>query len=292
MPIQGENRSCGAWKCFAFLTAILIEEPPMNDALTPELWQAERARRATRNAAIAALAAFALSRREAFKRFLAGDGEEPEAFIGRWVEGWADAYRLRRTAIVQLKLASPDTIATERAYERAGELLRFVAEDLENARDSKELAALLKKAGLYERKTRQGYIDTAPGTEHPLRDEFAAALRELIENGTLPLNHPGAAVWRIEDDLWLVAAQVARALQGHWRFSGQDLLPVDRLSLLQLLLNAGLLIPGLEGGPTWHRDITPVGHAVSFHTLVRIPVQRLWSDPASAPRCFKEEPFE
>jgi hypothetical protein len=269
-----------------------IGEHAMNDDLHPELRRAERARRATRNAAVAALAAFALSRREAFERFLADDGEEPDAFIERWVETWADAYRLRRATIVQFALAGSDRIATRRAYEHVVGLLKFVAEDLDSAKDTGELGELLKQTGLYGRRTRQGYIDTTPGTEHPLRGEFAAALRELIENGTLPLNHSGAAGWRIEDDLWLVATQVAKALQGHWRFSGQDLLPVGRLPLLQLLLEAGLLIPNLEGGPTWYRDITPVGRAVSFHTLVRIPVQCLWSDLASAPECFKEEPLE
>jgi hypothetical protein len=153
-----KNSPYGALEAFFTASFTAIGEHPMNDTLTPELWQAERARRATRNAAIAALAAFALSRREDFERFLADGGEAPDAFIERWVEGWANAWCLRQAAITQFGLADGDAIATRKAYEHVTELLKFVAEDLGSVKDTGELWELLKQAGLYDRKIRQGYI--------------------------------------------------------------------------------------------------------------------------------------
>jgi hypothetical protein len=179
-----ENGPCGALEAFFTASFVAIGEHPMNDTLTPELWQAERARRATRNAAIAALAAFALSHSEDFERFLADGGEEPDAFIERWIESWADAWRLRRTAIAQFGLVGSHAIATRRAYAHVSALLKFVAEDLDDVGDSGELLGQLKEAGLYGRKNRQGYIDPSPEAEHLLRNELAAALRGLIKKNS------------------------------------------------------------------------------------------------------------
>jgi hypothetical protein len=249
----------------------------MTDALLCELRCAERTRRATRKAAIAALAAFALSRREEFERFLADDGEEPRAFVERWVETWAEAYRLRRAVIAQSGLAGWDRIATRRAYEHVVGLLKFVAEDLDSARDTGELEELLKQAGLYGRNTRQGYIDLSATAENGLRHELAAILRGLIDSGELPLNRRGAAGWRIGNDLWLIGKRTVGALKAHPWVSGLgDISPPDSTGVLDLLVNQGLVVAAPEGRPLWRATVT-VGGQADFLSLLRFPIDRVWT---------------
>jgi hypothetical protein len=89
-----ENGPCGALEAFFTASFVAIGEHPMNDTLTPEPWQAERARRATRNAAIAALAAFALKNREAFVRFCEDHREDAEELIDWRIGDLAGAYGL------------------------------------------------------------------------------------------------------------------------------------------------------------------------------------------------------
>jgi hypothetical protein len=273
-----ENSPYGALEAFFAASFTAIGEHPMNDTLTPELWQAERARRATRNAAIAALAAFALSRREDFERFLADGGEEPGAFIERW----ADAWRLRQAAITQFGLAGGHAIATRRAYAYVTALLKFVAEDLDDVGDSGELLGQLKEAGLYGRKNRQGYIDPSSEAEHRLRNELAAALRGLIDSGELPLNRRGAAGWRIGNDLWLAGKRVAAALRAHPRFAGHHGIPADSMRLFDLLRNQGLLVPDPEGRAFWRATVKGDGWA-HFLTLLRFPIDWVWTGRDTAP---------
>lgn len=128
----------------------------MNVEPNPELQRAERARRATRNAAMAALAAFALDRREEFERFLTEAGEEPEAFVERWVETWAEAYRIRQAVLGECGLGSDERrIATYKAYQRATRIVQFVAEDLSQVHDDEQFRELVTTAGFKDWKDRR-----------------------------------------------------------------------------------------------------------------------------------------
>lgn len=255
----------------------------MSETLSPDLRTAERARRATRNAAIAALAAFAMERREDFERFLADDGEAPDAFMERWIETWADAYRLRRAVIAEFGLVGDSRIATQRAYGHVAELLKFIAEDMGSVRDDAgEFGARLRRAGLHWRQNGRGYIDPSPLAEQLFREEVAAALRGLIETGALPLNRRGAAGWRVGNDLWLVGKRVVEALRTHPLFTGQDGLPTDNARLLDLLLSHCLVTPTPEGRPIWRVTVKIDGQTDSL-SLLRLAIDHVWARTDDAP---------
>jgi Putative helicase len=73
-----------------------------------------------------------------------------------------------------------------------------------------------------------GITRQTPATRvRPLHERLVTGLRYLIDRGDLPLNRPGAAGWRVGEDLWLVVKTALDALLAHLLQEGQSGIPED-----------------------------------------------------------------
>lgn len=118
----------------------------------------------------------------------------------------------------------------------------------------------------------------------PLVARLLTGLRYLLDQGTLPLNRPGAAGWRLDDDLWLVSKRVLDALREHLSQEGQEGVPTRNDRLMDELQQHGLLIPTGDRA-VWTVQVT-TGDWSQQLTVLRFPVQTLWPDPDARPPVF------
>ena len=118
----------------------------------------------------------------------------------------------------------------------------------------------------------------------PLVARLRTGLRYLLDQGTLPLNRPGAAGWRLDDDLWLVSKRVLDALREHLRQEGQESVPTRNDRLMDELQQDGLLTPNGDRA-VWTVQVT-TGDWSQQLTVLRFPVQTLWPDPDARPPVF------
>jgi len=118
----------------------------------------------------------------------------------------------------------------------------------------------------------------------PLVARLLTGLRYLLDQGTLPLNRPGAAGWRLYDDLWLVSKRVLDALREHLSQEGQEGVPTRNDRLMDELQQHGLLTPNGDRA-VWIVQVT-TGDWSQQLTVLRFPVQTLWPDPDARPPVF------
>ncbi|WP_050798789.1 MobH family relaxase [endosymbiont of Riftia pachyptila] len=118
----------------------------------------------------------------------------------------------------------------------------------------------------------------------PLVARLLTGLRYLLDQGTLPLNRPGAAGWRLNDDLWLVSKRVLDALREHLGQEGQEGVPTRNDRLMDELQQHGLLTPNGDRA-VWTVQVT-TGDWSQQLTVLRFPVQTLWPDPDARPPVF------
>ncbi len=118
----------------------------------------------------------------------------------------------------------------------------------------------------------------------PLVARLLTGLRYLLDQGSLPLNRPGAAGWRLDDDLWLVSKRVLDALREHLSQEGQEGVPTRNDRLMDELQQHGLLIPTGDRA-VWTVQVT-TGDWSQQLTVLRFPVQTLWPDPDARPPVF------
>lgn len=152
--------------------------------------------------------------------------------------------------------------------ELAGELGRIVRQ-ADSASVSRNLASSVSAAPA----TRQGL--------RPLGERLGIALRHLIDTQSLPLNRPGAAGWVFDEDLWLVSKRGLDALrEALARESGGASLPRNE-RLMDELQQSGIVVPNSDRA-IWTATIE-LGDWRQRLTMLRIPLARLWTDPASRP---------
>lgn len=152
--------------------------------------------------------------------------------------------------------------------ELAGELGRIVRQ-ADSASVSRNLASSVSVAPA----TRQGL--------RPLGERLGIALRHLIDTQSLPLNRPGAAGWVFDEDLWLVSKRVLDALrEALVRESGGGGLPRNE-RLMDELQQSGVIVPNGDRA-IWTATIELGGWRQRL-TMLRVPLARLWTDPASRP---------
>jgi len=152
--------------------------------------------------------------------------------------------------------------------ELAGELGRIVRQ-ADSASVSGDLASGVAAAPT----TRQGPL--------PLGERLGIALRHLIDAQSLPLNRPGAAGWVFDEDLWLVSKRVLDALREELaRESGGGGLPRNE-RLMDELQQSGIVVPNGDRA-IWTATIE-LGDWRQRLTVMRVPLARLWTDPASRP---------
>ncbi len=152
--------------------------------------------------------------------------------------------------------------------ELAGELGRIVRQ-ADSASVSRDLASDVAAAPM----TRQG--------PRPLGERLGIALRHLIDAQSLPLNRPGAAGWVFDEDLWLVSKRVLDVLREELaRESGGAGLPRNE-RLMDELQQSGIVVPNGDRA-IWTATIE-LGEWRQRLTMLRVPLARLWTDPASRP---------
>jgi len=116
----------------------------------------------------------------------------------------------------------------------------------------------------------------------PLFERLLTGLRYLLDQGTLPLNRPGAAGFCVGEDLWLVSKRALDALREHLLSEGQAGIPARNERLMDELQQRGLLIPNGDRA-VWTAEIRLEEWSQRL-TLLRFAVARLWPDPESRPQ--------
>lgn len=122
-------------------------------------------------------------------------------------------------------------------------------------------------------------LDTAPS--HSFAERLAIALRQLIDGQTLPLNRAGAAGWVVGDDLWLVSKRALDALREQLSKDSAGASAPRNERLMDELQQHGIVMANGDRA-IWKATIELAGWRQSF-TLLRVPLNRLWIDPASRP---------
>ncbi|MCB1875790.1 MAG: helicase/relaxase domain-containing protein [Chromatiales bacterium] len=165
-----------------------------------------------------------------------------------------------------------------------GSWLKAVHGDLAGAG---ELGGLVAEA---DRASTAADLGAGPGARFPgaasvpLHEKLLTGLRALFDRGDLPVNRRGAAAWRMGDDLWIVSKRCADALREHLQREGHQGIPTDNRRLFDELQQRGVLIPNGEKA-IWKAQIAADDWTVTL-TMLRLPTNRLWSDPHLMPDAF------
>lgn len=121
----------------------------------------------------------------------------------------------------------------------------------------------------------------------PLHEKLLTGLRQLLNEGELPLNRNGAAGWLIGDSLWLVSKRAIDTLRTHLIAEGHSGIPNRNDRIFDELQQRGILISCNDRaiwrtkvkGDDWEHELT----------LIRLPTNKIWSDPKSRPESFSGE---
>ena len=119
----------------------------------------------------------------------------------------------------------------------------------------------------------------------PLHQKMLTALRFLLTEGELPLNRNGAAGWIKGDDCWLVSKRTVDAIRDQLTGEGHSGIPTKNGRLFDVLQEHGILEPCGEKA-IWTAAVEGDGWRNEL-TLIRVPVSRLWPDPATKPDDFE-----
>jgi conjugal transfer pilus assembly protein TraI len=119
----------------------------------------------------------------------------------------------------------------------------------------------------------------------PLHEKMLTALRYLIEEGELPLNRNGAAGWVTGDDCWLVSKRTVDAIREHLNKEGHSGIPTKNGRLFDVLQEHRLLIPCGDKA-IWTANIASDDWNNQL-TLIRMPVAKIWPNPARRPDEFQ-----
>ena len=117
----------------------------------------------------------------------------------------------------------------------------------------------------------------------PLSQRLLTGLRHLLDEQLLTLNRPGAAGFFDGDSLWLVSKRVLDDLRNHLEKEGQTGIPSRNDRLMDELQQHGILTPTVAGQAIWNATVKAGTMEQSF-TLLRIPANTLWADPAQFPK--------
>lgn len=121
----------------------------------------------------------------------------------------------------------------------------------------------------------------------PLIERLMAGLRRLLEEGHVPLNRAGATGFSDGKSLWCVAGTIANAVRDYLnrnetRAAGAAGIPEDNSRLFDTWAEYGALTPNAQAGAIWNVKLT-IGAWTQTLTMVRFPLEKLFSDPARYP---------
>jgi integrating conjugative element relaxase (TIGR03760 family) len=118
----------------------------------------------------------------------------------------------------------------------------------------------------------------------PLPEKLVMALRQLVEEHTLPLNRNGAAGWRTGNKLWLVSKRAVDSMRLYLNQSGHSGIPTENQRLFDVLQEHHILEPNQDRA-IWRMTVQGDGWSHDF-TLICIPLSKIWSNPDAWPEAF------
>lgn len=118
----------------------------------------------------------------------------------------------------------------------------------------------------------------------PLHEKLLMALRQLIEENTLPLNRNGAAGFRTGNKLWLVSKRSIDSMRLYLNQSGHSGIPTENQRLFDVLQEHQVLEANQDRaiwrmtvqGDSWAHDLT----------LICIPLIKIWANTEAWPAEF------
>lgn len=118
----------------------------------------------------------------------------------------------------------------------------------------------------------------------PLHEKLLMALRQLIEENTLPLNRNGAAGFRTGNKLWLVSKRCIDSMRLYLNQSGHSGIPTENQRLFDVLQEHQVLETTQDRaiwrmtvqGDSWAHDLT----------LICIPLIKIWANSEAWPAEF------
>lgn len=118
----------------------------------------------------------------------------------------------------------------------------------------------------------------------PLHEKLLMALRQLIEENTLPLNRNGAAGFRTGIKLWLVSKRTIDSMRLYLNQSGHSGIPTENQRLFDVLQEHQVLETNQDRaiwrmtvqGDSWAHDLT----------LICIPLIKIWANTEAWPAEF------
>jgi len=130
---------------------------------------------------------------------------------------------------------------------------------------------------------------TGVHTEHssavPLHEKVIVSLRNLISDGELKKNKPGAAIWVTETETWVVSKTTIEAVRLQLTNEGHKGIPKNVVRIFQILEEHDMIIAHPEGESVWKCNIEyyPTNWKQSL-TFLRFKNETLWT--TSAPVSF------
>ena len=118
----------------------------------------------------------------------------------------------------------------------------------------------------------------------PLHEKLVMALRQLVEENTLPLNRNGAAGWRSGNKLWLVSKRAVDCMRLYLNQSGHSGIPTENQRLFDVLQEHTILEPNQDRA-IWRMTVQGDGWSHDF-TLICIPLIKVWQNPEAWPEEF------
>jgi integrating conjugative element relaxase (TIGR03760 family) len=125
-------------------------------------------------------------------------------------------------------------------------------------------------------------------TEIPLEEKIIVCLRQLIADGALRMNKPGAALWCTESHTWVVSRVAMDAVRNALKAEGHKGIPNSSARLYNILLDSNFILPADNGEAVWYAKI--VDHARSWEqglSFLCFENSTVW--PTSQPTIFDGE---
>lgn len=161
--------------------------------------------------------------------------------------------------------------------------LATVSGDLENAGSLGKIISIADSqsvaANLGADESRMPAVKTIP-----LHEKMLTALRYLLNEGILPLNRNGAAGWIQGEYCWMVSKRTVDAVREHLTREGHTGIPTKNSRLFDLWQEHAVLIPYGEKA-IWTARIVGEGWCNEL-TLIKIPLAKIWNNPARRPEPF------
>jgi integrating conjugative element relaxase (TIGR03760 family) len=118
----------------------------------------------------------------------------------------------------------------------------------------------------------------------PLHEKLLMALRQLIEENTLPLNRNGAAGFRTGNKLWLVSKRSIDSMRLYLNQSGHSGIPTENQRLFDVLQEHQVL-ETTQDRAIWRMTVQGDGWAHDL-TLICIPLIKIWANTEAWPAEF------